>query len=39
MDDAGTSFDFGHNEANDESTLPSPDVSTGARRYDFKFDK
>ena len=37
MDDAGTSFNFGHNEAKDESTLPSSDVSTGARRYDFEF--
>jgi hypothetical protein len=37
MDDAGTSFNFGHNEAKDESTLPSSDVSTGARHYDFEF--
>jgi hypothetical protein len=37
IDDAGTSFSFGHNEAKDESTLPSPDVSTGVRRYDFEF--
>jgi hypothetical protein len=31
MDEAGTSFNFGHNEAKDESTLPSSDVSTGVR--------
>jgi hypothetical protein len=37
MDDAGISFNFGHNEAKHESTLPSPDVSTVARRYDFDF--